>query len=47
MEDVYSRAGSGLQTAGLGQARSLHCGLGLFAGLGAYLVKLGSGLGFY
>jgi hypothetical protein len=24
-------------------AQALHCGLGLFAGLGAYLVKLGSG----
>jgi hypothetical protein len=32
------RAGSGLQNVGLGQAR-----VGLGSGLGAYLVKLGSG----
>jgi hypothetical protein len=41
------RARLGLQNAGSGWARALHCGLGLFAGLGAYLVKLGSGSGFY
>jgi hypothetical protein len=37
------RAGSGLPNAGLGQAHALHCRLGLFAGLSAYLVKLGLG----
>jgi hypothetical protein len=42
-----SGAGLGLQNAGSGQARALHCGLGLFAGLGAYLVKSGSDSGFY
>jgi hypothetical protein len=48
LNDVISfRAGSGLQNAnaGSGWAQALYCGLGLFAGLGAYLVK--SGLGFY
>jgi hypothetical protein len=39
--DLKTRAGSGLQNAGSG--RALHCGLGLFAGLGDYLVKWGSG----
>jgi hypothetical protein len=42
---IKIRAGSGLQNAGLG--RALYCGLGLFAGLGAYLVKSGLGSGFY
>jgi hypothetical protein len=43
---VFARAGSGLQNAGSGRARALHCRLGLFAGLGANLVKMCSGLGF-
>jgi hypothetical protein len=38
---VWTRAGSGLNTAGLGRARALHFGLRLFIGLGAYAVKLG------
>jgi hypothetical protein len=41
------RAGSGLQNEGSGQARALNCGLGLFAGLGDYLVKSGLGSCFY
>jgi hypothetical protein len=44
---LLSMAGSGFQNAGLGRAWALYCRLGLFAGLGAYLVKLGLGLGFY
>jgi hypothetical protein len=38
-----TRAGSVLQNAGLGRAWALYCGFKIFAGLGAYLVKLGSG----
>jgi hypothetical protein len=37
------RAGSGLNNAGLGRAQAFNFGLGLFAGLGTYLVFLGSG----
>jgi hypothetical protein len=34
--------GSGLNNAGSGRAPALHFVLGIFAGLGVYLVKLGS-----
>jgi hypothetical protein len=46
-KNVRHRDRSGLQNAGSGQAWALHCRFGLFVGLGAYLVKLGLGLGFY
>jgi hypothetical protein len=44
IDDKICRARSGLQYAGLGWAWTLHCGLRLFAGLTAYLVKLVLGL---
>jgi hypothetical protein len=42
---VFDRAGSGMKNAGSGWTRALYCSLGLFAVVGAYLVKLGLGLG--
>jgi hypothetical protein len=41
---VVSRAGSGLKSAGSGQAWALHCGLGLYGPDLAWWAGLGSGL---
>jgi hypothetical protein len=36
-----------MENAGSGQARAFYCGLALFAGLDAYVVKLFLALGSY